>query len=183
MSRPIPTPENLYEGKHLRLIRRGHWEYAERTNASGGVAVIAITPENKLILVEQFRPPVRRSVVELPAGLAGDILGEESEAMAAAAQRELREETGYQAHRMIHLLTGPTSAGMTSEIITIFRAIGVKRVGKGGGDEHEEITVHEISVAEADHWLRNKIAQGVLIDPKVYVGLYFAKISDQEFDP
>src|SRR5205085_12602765 len=90
-----PQPTVLYDGKHIQLVRRDRWEYARRKNLTGIVAIVAVTGDGKLILVEQYRPPVGARGIELPAGLAGDAAGEESEALAAAARRELLQETGY----------------------------------------------------------------------------------------
>jgi hypothetical protein len=112
MTNSFPETSTLYEGKHLRLVRCGHWEYAERTNANGAVMILAVTDDDKVILIEQYRLPLNKPVIELPAGLAGDIAGQESEAMATAAHRELLEETGYEARELVHLLTGPPSAVM-----------------------------------------------------------------------
>ncbi|MBI2949729.1 MAG: NUDIX hydrolase [Verrucomicrobia bacterium] len=164
----------LFEGKHLRLVRSGRWEYLERTKASGAVMILAVTAEDKLILIEQFRLPLGKPVIELPAGLAGDIIGQETEAIATAAQRELVEETGYEARAFVHLVTGPPSAGLSSEVVALFRALDVRRVAAGGGDEHEDIEVHEIPLADVHDWLARKTKEGALIDPKVYAGLYFA---------
>jgi ADP-ribose pyrophosphatase len=68
-------------GRHLTLRSINGWEFVERNRVSGIVAVQAITEERKLLLVEQFRAPVNRRVIEIPAGLAGDIEGEEDEAL------------------------------------------------------------------------------------------------------
>ena len=92
MSEPLQT---RYEGRFLRMVARGHWEFVERANSTGVVAVLAVTPDDKILLVEQFRPPVEASVIEIPAGLAGDIAGEEDEDFSRAAVRELAEESGY----------------------------------------------------------------------------------------
>src|SRR5436190_21784999 len=89
--------EVLYEGKFRRYVRRGGWEYVARRNVTGIVGIIAVTDDGKLVLVEQFRPPVGKNVIEIPAGLAGDVAGSEHEALAEAARRELLEETGYEA--------------------------------------------------------------------------------------
>jgi ADP-ribose pyrophosphatase len=100
----------LHEGKWLRLKKRGHWEYAERTNEGGlAVIIIAATPENKIVFVEQFRVPVNCKTIEMPAGIVGDIHAGES--LELAAERELLEETGWLAHKIDYLLTGPSSAG------------------------------------------------------------------------
>src|SRR5690348_10951568 len=90
----------LAEGKHLRLVQEGRWEYADRPKAKGAVVLVAITDERQLLLTEQFRVPVGRRVIELPAGLVGDVEGQEAEELEAAARRELLEETGYQAGEM-----------------------------------------------------------------------------------
>lgn len=167
----------LCEGKYLRLIKLGHWEYVERTRASGVAIIVAITPENKIVLVEQFRVPVGKRVIELPAGLAGDTPGAENEALATAARRELLEETGYEAKEMVFLTAGPPSAGLASETVTFFRAKGLRRLSNGGGDEGEDIQVHEIELSKVDDWLGEKSRQGWMIDPKVFTGLYFAGLS------
>jgi ADP-ribose pyrophosphatase len=167
----------LFEGKHLRLLKVGHWEYVERTNATGVVIILAITPENKIVLVEQFRIPLGKRVIELPAGLAGDIPGAAGEALATAAKRELLEETGYEAKEMIFLTEGPPSSGLSSETVTFFRAKGLHRLSAGGGDAGEDIQLHEIDLAKIHDWLAEKANQGWLVDPKVYTGLYFAVLS------
>ena len=163
----------LYDGKYARFVRRGNWEYAERANATGIVGILAVTAENKVLLVEQFRPPVNRRVIELPAGLAGDVPGESTESLATAARRELLEETGYEAQEMVFLTHGAASAGITDEVISIFRATGLKRTGPGVGDGGEDITLHEIPLESVHSWLEEKQRLGALLDLKVYTGLYF----------
>ena len=163
---------DLATGRFLRLRVVDGWEWCERVNASGVVVVVARTPEGKVLLVEQRRPPVGGPVLELPAGLAGDH-GDADEAMATAACRELEEETGYTAARMELLTVGPVSAGMTSEVLTWFRAHDLSRIGAGGGDASEDIVVHEVPEAEVHDFIASRVAAGVQIDTKVYAGLYF----------
>jgi ADP-ribose pyrophosphatase len=167
----------LYDGRYVRLVKRGNWEFVERKKISGIVGIVALTDERKLILVEQLRVPLQKNVIELPAGLAGDVAGEEDEALANAAARELDEETGYSAERMEYLCEGASSAGITTEIITLFRATGLKKSGGGGGDGTENITVHEIPVKEIDAWLAARAKGGAVIDLKVYAGLRFVERS------
>ncbi len=164
----------LGDGKHSRLVSSNGWEYVERKNATGIVGIVAVTPEGQLLLVEQFRPPVGRHVIELPAGLAGDSDDTVGEHLAEAARRELEEETGYTASSMVQLSKGPPSAGLSSEVVTFYLARGLKRIGEGGGDGSESITTHFVPLDHADAFLRNALADGRLIDPKVYLGLYFA---------
>lgn len=168
---PTPPVELLHEAKFLRLCRRGRWEYAERTNAGSAVIVVALTPEDRIIFVEQFREPIQQRSIEMPAGLVGDIDGHES--IELAAQRELEEEAGWRAERVEFLTIGPSSSGMSTEHIAFVRAHGLTRVGAGGGDVTENITVHEIPRSEAPAWLDAKRREGYSIDPKLYAGLYF----------
>ena len=171
----LPVPQTLASGKHLRLVSRGHWEYAERTVASGAVMIVAVTPENRVIFVEQFRIPLAQVAIELPAGLVGDLPEDAGEPLATAAHRELIEETGYAAERLELVGTFSTSAGLTSETVTLFVAHGLRRVGAGGGDHHEQITVHEVPLAEVDRWLAEQVAAGRMIAATVYTGLYFVR--------
>ena len=163
------------DGKYVQLVRQGGWEYARRKGISGIVAVVAVTDDGKLLLVEQHRAPVGARVIELPAGLAGDAKGHEREDLADAARRELLEETGYEARQMQRVAAGAASAGMTDEIITLFRATGLRKTGEGSGDETEDITVHEVPLADVEHWLAEQERAGKLVDLKVYCGLCFAR--------
>lgn len=163
----------LAEGRYLRLRRLGRWEYAERTHAVSAVIVVALTPEDRLLFVEQYRIPIACRTIEMPAGLVGD-LGE-AESVEVAARRELVEETGWEAERIEYLMAGPSSSGMSNEIIAFVRAHGLRRVGPGGGDASEEIIVHEVPRAEAAAWLARKQAEGYSVDPKLYAGLYFVE--------
>ncbi len=164
----------LSEGSFVRLVRRNGWEWAERTNNSGVVAIVAITEDAQIVLTEQYRRPLDARVLDLPMGLAGDVQGAEDEDFRKAARRELLEETGYVADRLEFLLEGPTSAGMTNEMLTFFLAQDVRRVGDGGGDETEDIDVHVVALDQADAWLKRKRASGILLDPKIYAAIHFA---------
>jgi len=169
----MTSPMTLYSGKFLTLIREGQWEYATRVNATGAAIIVAVTDEQKLLLVEQYRIPVHTRTIELPAGIIGDESGCADETHAEAARRELLEETGYAAAHMEPLTTGPSSAGLASERVTLFRASGLRRAGKGGGVAQEDIIVHEVPLVEATAWLESKARTGILIDPKIYAGLFF----------
>lgn len=165
--------ELLYRGKHLHLVRRGTWEFARRPNVCGIVGIVAVTRAAELILVEQFRPPVNARVIELPAGLAGDLADAPVEDLAVAAKRELLEETGYAAATMEVLAAGPVSAGLSDEVITLFRAKGLTKQSDGGGDGSEQITVHQVPLGGIDAWLDGQRRAGKMIDLKVYAGLRF----------
>ena len=136
---------------------------------------MAVTQDQKLVLVEQYRIPVHARTIELPAGIIGDEPGGSGEAHAEAAGRELAEETGFEAGRIEKLTHGPASSGLTSETVTLFLATQLRRAGPGGGVEHEDITVHEVPLVEIQEWLKAKAISGLLIDPKVYAVLYFVE--------
>ncbi|MBN8480389.1 MAG: NUDIX hydrolase [Xanthomonadales bacterium] len=163
----------LCNGTWLRLMKRGRWEFAERTNPGGGVMIIAVTPDDNVLFVEQFRPALECRTIEMPAGLVGDRSDSRDEDAIAAAHRELIEETGYAAGRIDFIMAGPTSAGMSNEILAFVRARDLSRVEAGGGDETEDILVHEIPRRDAARWLVRKMADGYSVDPKMFAGMYF----------
>jgi ADP-ribose pyrophosphatase len=170
----LGTAEVLYEGRYVRLMRvGGRWEYAQRQGRDQAVVILAVTDRGEALFVEQFRAPVRASVIEFPAGLVGDLSHHAGESLELAATRELEEETGYTAGRMEELISGPPSPGLASEIITWFRARELKQMGQGGGDHTENIIVHAVPLADAGTWLERMRREGKLVDPKVYIGLYF----------
>jgi ADP-ribose pyrophosphatase len=162
-----------YLGRFLGLQERDSWEYAFRTNASGVVVLVPVTDSGELVLVEQHRTPVSSRVIELPAGLAGDT-GNRDENLKTAAQRELIEETGYRAGFLDELLSCPSTPGMSDEIITIFFAGDLQRVAAGGGDGDENITVHHVPLESATQWLETRMTEGIMVDPKIYAGLFWA---------
>lgn len=164
-------PELLYEGRWLRMCRRGRWEYAERTHGEGmAVIIVAATPDDRVLFVEQPRVPLGARTIEMPAGLVGDQPGEDS--LEDAARRELEEETGWRPGRLEVLLVGPTSSGMSNERIAFVRARDLQRVGPGGGDESERITVHEVPRLDAPAWLVRKRDEGYEVDLKLWAGLW-----------
>lgn len=166
------APQVLGEGKYVRLVSENGWEYATRPHVTGIVVIVAITDDGKLLLVEQPRMAVHNRVFELPAGMVGDV--DASETLAAAAGRELIEETGFAAREMVPLAEGPIAVGVSDEIVSFFHARGLTRVGAGGGDEHEEITVHEVPLAQLRPFLAARAAEGRLVDPKIYAGVFLA---------
>jgi ADP-ribose pyrophosphatase len=169
---PMTSDLCHYRGSYLSMLERDGWEYSSRTNASGVVVIVAVTDRDELVLVEQYRPPVDRSVIELPAGLVGD-LGDNDETILEAAARELEEETGFSASDIRLLLEAPSSAGMTDEIVSFILADGLRQVGPGGGDDSEDIRVHTVPMLRVDSWLREQSASGKLLDPKIFAALYW----------
>lgn len=158
-------PEQIeWEGKFLVAKRKGRWEYVSRARGVSAAVIVAID-EGHVILVEQYRVALGRYCVELPAGLVGD--EEEGEEAQVAAIRELEEETGYRAERMIDLGRFHSSPGMASEGFTLLRAEGLKRTGEGGGVEGEEIAVHRVRLAEVPAFVARKRREGVAMDVKL----------------
>ena len=158
------TPQTVWEGKYIKVVKQGTWEYVSRTRGVTAAVILAIH-EGHVILVEQYRVPIGARCVELPAGLVGDeTAGEEVE---AAAIRELEEETGYRAERMINLARFHASPGMSSEGFTLMRAEGLTRVGEGGGVPGENIEVHRVALSQVPAFLEAKRAQGACADVKL----------------
>ncbi len=169
----------LFAGKHLSLLRRGHWEFATRNGDRSAVGIVAITHDSHVVLVEQFRPPVGETVIELPAGLVGDVAGHETESYVDAAKRELLEETGYTAEHWSELGHGYSSPGLTDEATILFLAEGLMKQGLGGGDESEQITVHEVAVEGLFDWLQKHQKS---VDVKLLAGLFAAQQYRQRRD-
>src|SRR3954467_6298438 len=163
--------KTLYAGRHLLLVARGRWEFATRPVRRPAVGIVAITEHDRVVLVEQFRVPVEETVVELPAGLTGDVAGSEHESLLQSAKRELWEETGYEAERWTELSRGYSSPGLTDEMIVLFLAEGISKRGPGGGDANEHITVHEVPFHNVMTWLNER---GAKADLKLLAGLYAA---------
>lgn len=161
------NPEQVrWEGRFIAAKTRGRWEYVSRARNIKAAVILAIE-DGHVILVEQFRMPLGRPCIELPAGLIGDEAGAENEDAATAAARELEEETGYRAGRIESLGEFHSSPGMVSEAFTLFRAHDLKKVSAGGGVEGEGITVHRVAVTEIDAFLSAKRAAGYAVDVRM----------------
>jgi ADP-ribose pyrophosphatase len=156
------------------MHRTGHWDFVVRPQSANCVGVLAITPADEIILVEQFRIPIQQRVIEIPAGIVGDEPEFLGESLAETAGRELLEETGYRAGTIEKLISTPTSAGLTSEFIHLFKASGLIREHDGGGVSGENITVHQIPMSCLREWLAEQEASGKVIDFKIHAALWLA---------
>lgn len=165
--------EVLGEGRFLRLLSRRSWEFVERPNANGVVVIAAVNRDGEAIFVEQRRESVQNNVIEWPAGLVGDDPGAGNEPLEAAAARELEEETGYRPSRIWVATQGPSASGMSDEITAFLVAEDLEKVGEGGGVGNERITVHRVPFEQVGQWLDQQLHDGKLVDPKIFVGLYF----------
>lgn len=162
----IQEPEQtVWQGKFITAKVKGKWEYVSRARGIKAAVILAIDDEQHVILVEQFRVPLGRACIELPAGLIGD--NGESENATDAAVRELEEETGYRAARMDTLGEYYSSPGMVSESFTLLRASGLTKVGPGGGVDGEDITVHRVPITGIGQFIAESRARGLGIDVRL----------------
>ncbi|PTR09234.1 MULTISPECIES: NUDIX hydrolase [unclassified Novosphingobium] len=159
--------ETRWEGRFITAKTRGRWEYVGRARNIRAAVILAITDAREVILVEQFRVPLGRPCIELPAGLIGDDDSSAGEDAGLAALRELEEETGYRATRMEPLGEFWSSPGMVSESFTLFRAHGLARVSAGGGVEGEGITVHHVPLDGMADYIAARRAEGMAVDVKI----------------
>lgn len=171
--------EVVWSGKYVEAKRRGRWEYAGRP---GGIraAVILAVDAGEVVLVEQYRVPLGRMCLELPAGLIGDDDGADDEDPFAAAERELEEETGYAAARWEDLGEYSTSPGMLSETFTLLRASGLTRIGDGGGVGSEDITVRTVPLTDLPALVAERRAAGTAIDVRLLLLLGAGMLEDGE---
>ena len=164
MSAEERPEEIVWQGKFITAKTRGKWEYVSRARGIKAAVILAIE-DGHVLLVEQYRVPLGAPCLELPAGLVGD--EREGEAVAAAAARELEEETGYRPAQVEMIGEFYSSPGMVSESFYLVRAEGLQRVGDGGGVEDEAILVHRVPLAGVADFMAAKRAEGCAMDVKL----------------
>ena len=170
-----------YEGKYLRIVEKDNWEYVERRGMNAAVIIVPVIGAGeffpkKLVLIKEYRVPLNCFNISLPAGLVGDL--DHNESIEVAAERELLEETGYKAGRLRFLTKGVPSSGLANEMLHFYLADHLELVSAGGGDETEDIKPILVPIspkADVDLWLKEREAEGCLIDPKVFMALYWAE--------
>jgi len=170
--------EIVWQGKFITVHKRGRWEYVGRAR-NIRAAVIAAIEDGHVLLVEQYRVPLGRNCLELPAGLVGDDDDCQNEDALTAAGRELEEETGYRAAQLTDLGTYYSSPGMVSESFTLVRACGLQKINSGGGTAGENITVHRVSIASLSGFIASKRSDNVAIDVRLLM-LMGAKLLEGE---
>lgn len=168
--------EIMWQGRFVTAKRRGKWEYVARSRGIRAAVILAVEEEH-VLLVEQYRVPLGKKCIELPAGLIGD--NSEGEDPLEAAGRELEEETGYRAARLENLGEFYSSPGMVSESFTLVRAHGLTKVGDGGGVEGEGITPHRVALSALSEFLAAKRAEGCGVDVRLLLllGRDYLKLS------
>jgi ADP-ribose pyrophosphatase len=162
--------ETVWQGKYISAFKRGRWEFVSRTGSTNAVVIIA-EHDGKMILIEQYRVPVGARCLELPAGLVGD--EDEHATVEGTAVKELEEETGFTCDRVERLGEFHSSPGMVAESFTLVRAHGVRKVGDGGGNEHEDITVHLVAREEIPAFVQSRRDAGTAVDVKLLLFLGF----------
>lgn len=157
---------SVWRGKYLEMHDDDGWEYVSRVRGMSAVAIEAII-DGDILLVEQYRAPLKARCLEFPAGLIGDDDGGKDDTPEAAAIRELEEETGYRAGRIEYVGRFYSSPGMVSESFHLVRAHDLEKVGSGGGNESEDIVVHRVPLGEVERFLQKKRDAGVMIDVRL----------------
>ena len=156
--------EIMWAGRYIEARHSGAHEFVGRASKADAVAILAIETGH-VILVEQPRASLGGRCIELPAGLVGDDVA--GEAVAAAAARELEEETGYRAERIEEIGRFASAPGLLAETFVLVRAHGLTKVGHGGGDATERITVHRVPLDGVDTFLAERRARGCQVDGKL----------------
>lgn len=158
------VPNIVWQGKFITVRQWGTWEYVGRARSIHAAVILAII-DGDVLLVEQYRVPLGGPCLELPAGLVGDVT--DGEAIEIAAARELEEETGYRPEAIEIIGRFASSPGMVSETFSLVRATGLQKVGEGGGEPGENITVHRVPIAQVPAFIAAKRAQGLFMDVKL----------------
>ncbi|MBA3053729.1 MAG: NUDIX hydrolase [Sphingomonadales bacterium] len=157
----------VWQGRFITTKVKGNWEFVSRARGIHAAVILAVDAADHVILVEQYRVPLGRNCIELPAGLVGDHDDTVGELPTAAAARELEEETGFHAERMEVIGEFWSSPGMVSESFTLLKAHGLTRVGPGGGTDGENIIVHRVPLADIREFIAARRALGDAIDVKM----------------
>ena len=170
MTRPAPDApiDTRWEGRFIAVKQQGTWEYVSRSRGIHAAVILAIDEDvqgRHVILVEQYRVPLKVNCLELPAGLVGDDTA--GEAPEIAGQRELEEETGYRADHWRTVGEFYSSPGMVSESFTLLIATGLTKISAGGGVDGEDIIVHRVPLNGIADFVEAKRAEGCGIDVRV----------------
>lgn len=168
----------IFQGKIISLqvdevvLPDGNTSEREIVRHPGAVAVIAVTKEGKIVMVEQYRKALERSLLEIPAGKL-----EPGEDPALTAERELEEETGYRAEHMEYITSFYTSPGFADEIIHLYYADQLKKVDNPlAGDDDEFVALYEATLEEALQCIHDKR----IYDAKTVFAVQFMQLQGQK---
>lgn len=146
----------------------------------GASVVIPISENNELYMVRQYRKPVEKELLELPAGKLDK--GEDPE---VCAKRELKEETGLEASKIKHILSIHTTPGFTNEILHMYAAVGLHE-GEACADEDEFISSEKVPINKLVEMILNheitdaKSIIGILLAEKIVKGEIKIQESEQK---
>jgi ADP-ribose pyrophosphatase len=167
------TGETIYEGKIITLrveeveLPDGNKAQRELIRHPGAVSIIPITKDGKLVLVEQYRKALERTLIEIPAGKIDP--GEEPE---VTAVRELEEETGYGTKEFTYIQSFATSPGFANEVIHLYLARDLYPIeNPAAGDEDEFIGLMEVTIEQAEEM----VASGKIFDAKTAFAILYVK--------
>ncbi|MEQ6207291.1 NUDIX hydrolase [Enterococcus mundtii] len=133
----------------------------------GGVGIIAFDEKDRLLLVKQFRKPLEKVILEIPAG---KIDPGEKQAPEITAARELEEETGYRAERLDHLTSMYLSPGFANEFLRIYHAVNIEKVEQPlAQDEDEVLELYALTLAEA----KQAMSDQVICDAKTIYAIQY----------
>ncbi len=151
--------EEIFSGKLLKLQRlKGKYEVIKHP---GAVVILPVLPDNKIILIRQFRPAVNEYILELPAGLL-----EPNEEPIESGKRELLEETGYSCRSIKLIQKFFSSPGYSNEELYLFQAEGLKSEGPPQEKGLEKVIIGEKEIKEG-------LQKGIFNDAKTIIGLHF----------
>lgn len=166
--------ERIFTGRVISLkvddvmLPNGEVGKREIVNHPGAVAVIAVTADNKLLVVEQYRKALERSIIEIPAGKL-----EPGEEPAVTARRELEEETGYSCGELTYIQTFATSPGFADEVIHLYLARDLTLLENAAPlDEDEFVELMAITIEEAEQMM----ADGRIFDAKTAFAVLWMKL-------
>ena len=168
----------IYEGRLINLrvdtvrLENGRLTRREIIEHPGAVAVVALDEDDNVILVRQFRRPVEKELLEIPAGIL-----EAGEEPIACARRELKEETGYRAECLERIGGLYPSPGFCTEHIHLYLATGLKK-GLSAPEDDEDIEVTRIPLSD----IPTLVSQGEICDGKTIAGLLSVLLFHRPFD-
>lgn len=168
--------ETLYEGRIIDVVLEdvelpdGKTSKRELVKHPGAVAIIPVTKEGKIVLIRQFRKPLERAIVEIPAGKL-----EKGEKPEVCAVRELEEETGYKTNQLEKIISFYTSPGFADELVHIFYTDQLES-GVENTDEDEFVEKIEVTLQEAE----KMIETNEIFDAKTAFAVQWLKLKNQK---